>query len=434
MSGIAEDTLYDAVVVGAGPGGSCAASFLARDGHRVLIVDKARFPRPKPCGDAVSGKSLGVLRELGLQDRLEEHEHVVVESVTFSSPSGHVVNVPFPEHVDAHGRTHTRRYDYVAAGYVVRREVYDTMLFEHARSLEGVDALEEFETTGVVLKDGQACGIRGRDASGSERTVRARTVVGADGAISTVAKSVGAFERDPKHWASAYRSYFRDVAGLSSAIELHYIDDVLPGYFWIFPVDGGLANVGIGVLESEVKKRGFWRRKREINMRRSMYQVIAEHPMFRERFAGATELIDTRRGWLLPMGGKRRVVHGDGWLLIGDAAGLIDPFSGEGIGNAMVSGRLAAEVIHEALARGVDGPSAADLAPYPARLWAELGDELRSSYLLQQLVKHRWLVDLVLYRATKSPRLRRFLSSFLVEYDQKGQFGDLNFYLRLLRA
>jgi len=92
------------------------------------------------------------------------------------------------------------------------------------------------------------------------------------------------------------------------------------------------------------------------------HRLIAEHPLFRERFAGAVELPESRRGWLLPLGSKRRTIHGHGWLLVGDAAALIDPFSGEGIGNAMVSGRLAAETVHEALARGVAEPGAADLA------------------------------------------------------------------------
>ena len=169
-------------------------------------------------------------------------------------------------------------------------------------------------------------------------------------------------------------------------------------------------------------------------MRQSMYRVIAEHPMFRQRFAGATELLETRKGWLLPLGSKRRVIHGDGWVLVGDAASLIDPFSGEGIGNAMVSARLAAEVVHEALAQGDDRPAATSLAPYADRVWDEMGEELRSSHRLQRLARHGWLVDFILRRAARSADVRQILSSMLAEAEQKKQFGDLRFYLKLLVA
>src|SRR5207248_3425175 len=134
-------------------------------------------------------------------------------------------------------------------------------------------------------------------------------------------------------------------------------------------------------------------------------------PVFRKRFAVAHELPDSRKGWLLPLGSKHRPVHGDGWLLVGDAAALIDPFSGEGIGNAMVSARLAADTLHTALQR--DDVSAGSLASYETNVRLEFDRELRMSHRLQRLLKHRWLVDFVVRRAAARPAMQRVPASQL---------------------
>ena len=419
---------YDVIVVGGGPGGSTTASFLARDGYHVLLVDKARFPRDKPCGDAISGKSASVLRELGIQDKVEEVEHLPAEGVVFSSPEGRVITIPFPKDIDPSGIKNSKKYNYITSGYIVRREVYDNILFQHAKGQKSVETIEEFECTGTILEDGRAVGIRGKVKGGPEQEFRARAVVGADGALSRVAQDVGAFERDPEHWVGSYRSYWTGVTGMTKDIEIHFIEDVLPGYFWIFPLDNGLANVGIGVLESEVKKsKGT---KREINMRKSMYKVIAEHPMFKDRFANAKELEESKKGWILPLGSKHRKIHGNGWVLVGDAAALVDPFSGEGIGNAMVSGRLAALTLHEALSAG--DVSERVLAKYESRVRAELDRELQMSYKLQKLGRYKWLLNFVIRKAHKSEEVRNVISQMLADREKKEDFGNFFFYVRLL--
>ncbi|MGH2670027.1 MAG: NAD(P)/FAD-dependent oxidoreductase, partial [bacterium] len=233
------DRTYDVVVSGAGPGGSATAAFLAREGLRVALLDKARFPRDKPCGDAISGKSVRVLQELGIVEWVEAEAHALANGVRFSSPAGDEVVIKFPADPGVH------------PGYVSRREVFDNVVFQAAKKA-GADVFEQAEVADVLFDQGRAVGVRTKGGD----VFRGRVVVGADGAMSPVARGVGAYDRDPRHWVAAIRVYYEGVTGVDDNIEIHFADPVLPGYFWIFPLDHGVANVGVGMLESEIKKRG----------------------------------------------------------------------------------------------------------------------------------------------------------------------------------
>ena len=419
---------YDVIVVGAGPGGSATAAFLGKEGHRVLLLDKAKFPRDKPCGDAISGKSASILRELGIADHVEEAPHAIAEGVVFSGPRGDVIQIPFPKDIDPSGIKNSKKYNYVTAGYVQRRVVFDNVVFEHAKAQKSVDVIEEFEVTDVLKENGRAVGVKGRRKGEPERSFRSKLVVGADGALSVVAQKLGSFERDHDHWIGAFRVYFDGVTGMTNDIEIHFVEGLIPGYFWIFPLDNGWANVGSGMIETDLQKQGKDGKKKQLI--EDTYRIMREHPMFKERFANAKEIEGSRRGWLLPLGSKHRRIHGPGWMLVGDAASLIDPFSGEGIGNAMVAGRLASEAATKALA----DPKATDahLALYEQAVRAELDRELQMSYKLQRLGRHRWLLNFVLRRAAKSENVRNTISQMLADREKKEDFGNLLFYLRLL--
>ncbi len=474
--------LYDAIIVGAGPAGSSCALFLSRAGRKVLLLDKAKYPREKVCGDAISGKSIAVLRELGILPRLEAQAHGVINGLMMVSPDGKEVVVPFPKAMGME-----------CAGYCLRRKQTDAALNETVKQEKNVTLIERFAVQ-TLLRDGNGAvvGVKGNDAaknagglSGAREDAtadartgdtlsrgaptdascvefRARVVVGADGAGSVVSRSLGLPGAPPEHAFMAIRGYWRGVEGLGDHIELFFIDEVLPGYLWVFPMGDGTANVGLGILNSDLKKKSEHPNKILLN-------ALARHPALSKRFANAT-LEGGIGAWIIPNGSYKKPNSGPGWVLCGDAASLVDPFSGEGVGNALTSGKLAAQVIDEALERqmeeklagsgaaGTDAKKAAEidenrddpdpvqddeddeafvldaaaLKPYSGRIEKELRPEMEMSYKLQRASRFRFLINMFIGKAASKPEFRQMLVDMLANDKEKEKVQDPLFYLKLL--
>ncbi|MFA5105916.1 MAG: NAD(P)/FAD-dependent oxidoreductase [Candidatus Micrarchaeia archaeon] len=404
---------YDVIIAGAGPAGSALAQFLGRDGVNVLLLDRAKFPRDKTCGDAVGGKSARVMKELGIYGGMENLPHAKVTGVLFSSPKGTMLQIPFPS--DKDGK--------IVPGYVCKRMYYDNFMFEHAKKHKSVTVIENFKVTDVVFDNGRAIGLKGIDLSTKkERSFGAKIIAGADGATSVVAQKAGVVVQDDRHHCLSVRAYYKGVKDVTPNIELHFVKSVLPGYFWIFPSDNGTVNVGLGMITKDVKDH-------KVKLPEEMVRIIKEEPLFKERFAGA-ELIGNIQGWSLPFGSIHRKAHGDGYVLLGDAASLIDPFSGEGIGNATTSAMIAAPVIVKALKSG--DYSAAALKEYEDKLWAEIGPELNNSYQLQKAGKIQFLLNFLIDKAARKPELQQAISGMLSNEEAKQQLYDPIFYLKLI--
>ncbi len=423
-------TEFDAIVVGAGPGGSVAATVMARAGLDVLLVEKERFPRDKICGDAISGKSVDVLRELGMLDRMVASEALGSWGVTFSGPMGDEVAIPFTKEFDRP----------VAPGFVSTRLEFDQMVFSYAEE-SGATIWQDTTVVGLLAgengdpvdgdnraSNGQPLpGISGvrlkRD--GVEADVRAPVVIAADGAYSVVVRELGIDQLDEKHYCAGLRAYYKGVTGFHprNNIEIHFVDESIPGYFWIFPLPDNRANVGVGMLSSVVKKR-------DIKLKKLLDELV-DLPQFRERFENA-ERIGPIKGWGLPLGSKPRKMAGDGWMLTGDAASLIDPFTGEGIGNAMVSGWKAAEWVSKAKAAG--RYDAEFLLGYEQEVMDRLRNELRLSHMMQRLGNWKWLLNLVVKKASRSDELADALSCMFDDLDERRQLVSPLFYLRVLTA
>ena len=417
----------DLLIVGAGPAGTAAAMYAARQGLTSIVLDRDTFPRDKICGDALSGKALSVLDELGLLEAAAGLDGSEINRVLMSSP----------EHVGLSVDLRDRRHhdpltgrDLPLRGYVIRRRIFDHFLVRAARD-RGIEVREGFAVKDLVRDDvGRVVGVRGHQGGGSgngnghrgpEETLRARVVLGCDGFNSIVARRSGLYAHDPQHWVVALRCYYEGVAGTTDEIELHFVDEVRPGYFWIFPLENGGANIGIGMVHSEMKRRG-------VDLKRALAAVIARPP-FAERFAGARPL-ERPVGWNLPVGSRRRPCHGDGFLLLGDAASLIDPFTGEGIGNALYSARLAAEVCREAIA--AEDTSAAVLGPYEDRLWEALGPELRVSYQMQRMGRVRPLLNFVIGKGARSAKVSEHICGMMANAVPKKELTSPLYYLKLL--
>ncbi|MFH1895217.1 MAG: NAD(P)/FAD-dependent oxidoreductase [archaeon] len=411
-----ESNEFDVIVVGGGPAGSSCASFLAKNNVKVLLLDKAVFPRDKTCGDAIIGKSLGILKELGWDTGIESLKHGNVYGVTFSSPNGTLVDIPFPKH--AKEGKYKREG---GKGYVVRREVYDNFLFQNAKKL-AFKTIEGFAVTDLIKENDAVVGVKGTGSDKKEKEFRAKIVVGSDGATSTVATKLGLNEIDASHHITALRAYYKNVSGCKGTIEIHFINSMLPGYFWIFPLENNLANVGVGIITKDL-------RKNKTNLQKAMLDAIKEDPLFKERFKNS-EMISQIKGWTLPLGSKKRKLAGNGFVLLGDAASLIDPFSGEGVGNAMTSGKLASKIIIKALQQ--KNYSASVLEEYEKNLWNEIGAEIRTSYLLQRLGRIRFLLNFILGKAAKKKEVQEVISGMLANEKAKKDFVSPLFYLKLL--
>lgn len=408
--------IYDMIIVGAGPAGATAALYAHREGLTSCLVDKATFPRDKICGDALSGKVVSILHELDLFEKVGQLPGATIREVVFGSPA----------HVNA--CVDLRRYDHrdlatgkvmPMEGFVIRREVLDHFLFEEAKKVANA-CYEGFAVKDLIREEGQIVGVRG-EIEDEVREVRGRVVLGCDGFNSIVARKSGLYAHDPAHWVVAIRCYYENVAELSDQIELHFVDEVLPGYFWIFPLENGAANVGIGMRHDVLKNRG-------VDLKVALNEVINRSP-FAHRFKDARPTEDPV-GWNLPVGSTRRKSYGDRLLLLGDAAGLIDPFTGEGIGNALYSARFAVEVVKEAI--GVDDYSEVFLKRYEDRLWDTIGDELATSTRMQKLGQYRPLLNFTINKAAHNDKVRDLICGMMANAVPKKQLTNPLFYLKLL--
>ena len=408
--------VYDVIIVGAGPAGATAALYAQREGLTTCLLDKARFPRDKICGDALSGKVVSILHELDLLDDVAKLPGATINEVVFGSP----------EHVDA--RVDLRRYDHQdlatgkvlpMEGFVIRREVLDQFLFEEAKKV-ATACHEGFAVKDLIEEDGRVVGVCGT-VGDEEREVRGRVVLGCDGFSSIVARKSGLYAHDPEHWVVAIRCYYENVAELTDQIELHFVDEVLPGYFWVFPLEDGQANVGIGMRHDALKKK-------KVDLKTALDEVINRSP-FAHRFKDARPM-EEPVGWNLPVGSTRRKSYGDGLLLLGDAAGLIDPFTGEGIGNALYSARYAVEAVKEAIA--ADDYSEAFFKRYEDRLWDTIGDELATSTRMQKLGQYRPLLNFTINKAARNDKVRDLICGMMANAVPKKQLTNPLFYLKLL--
>jgi geranylgeranyl reductase family protein len=346
----------DVLVVGGGPGGAAAGYHLARQGIDVTVVDKASFPREKVCGDGLTPRSVAALLRMGIDTDDPRFERVKGLRVHSRRTT---IELPWPE-----------LSSWPGYGLVMPRSEFDSLLIQRAqkagaRLMERIDAVEPLFDGGWVV-GAKVRPAEDRDAEPSE--IRARFVIASDGAASRFAKPAGIQRDDSRPLGIAARRYYRTDyhpgPWFESWLDLWEGDLLLPGYGWLFPVAGGQINLGAGLLNT-------FKDFKQISAQR-LFSAFAGMLPAEWEISEATAEGRVLSG-PLPMSLNRVPQVVPGMLLIGDAAGAVNPFNGEGIAYAMETAEIAAELIDEALVKDRPGIS----MMYPAVLRERYGNYFR---------------------------------------------------------
>jgi geranylgeranyl reductase family protein len=330
---------HDVLVVGGGPAGAAAGFWLAKAGHDVCVLERKAFPRDKTCGDGLTPRAVHQLREMGLEPAIaaRHHRHDGLRA----EAHGITLDLPWPDHPV-----------FPSYGYVVRRRDLDGLVAEQAAAA-GATVRESSEALRPLTRDGHVIGALVKDkASGETREVHARYVVVADGSLSRFGRALGTARDKSYPQGIAIRGYFESPLSadpwIESCLDVHDRDGrSLPGYGWIFPLGDGTINVGIGLLSTY---KGY----RDVNTTHLMSEWAATAP---GRWGiDPDAMLAPPTGGRLPMAGSVNPKVGPNWLVVGDAAGSINPFNGEGIDYAYETARMAADLIDEAIVSGTGQP------------------------------------------------------------------------------
>jgi geranylgeranyl reductase family protein len=342
----------DVLVIGAGPSGSSCAYWLAKAGHDVVLVEKKAFPREKTCGDGLTPRSVRQLQDMGLGPELAScHRFEGLRSHGF----GRSLVMPWPEvkGLPPYGYVVTRKdLDGIVAGNAAKS---GASLWEHTEAVEPI-------MEGQSLR-GARLAAKGEDGHAGQ--VTARYVVVADGANSRFGWALGNQRKRAYPQGMALRGYWssprHDEPWIDSWLDLKdQSGDAMPGYGWIFPLGDGRINVGIGLLSSGDRWKG-------VNTTQMLEAFCSQTPA--SWGIRPETCLGPATGGRLPMGLSVGPRSGPSHLVVGDASGSINPFNGEGITYGYETGRMAAQVLHEALTSG----DAAMLGLYEERLQAEYG-------------------------------------------------------------
>jgi menaquinone-9 beta-reductase len=409
--GVREGTQQDAdvIVVGAGPSGATTAYYLAQAGLNVLLLEKARFPREKVCGDGLTPRAVKTLVAMGV-DVGPESGWLRNKGLRVIG-AGMRLELAWPD-LDS----------YPGYGLVRPRATLDETLARRAQEA-GALLMEGVTVTGPALdSDGKITGVTARaegdDDHDSERTYRSRVVVAADGNSSRLSVAMGLRKRDDRPLGVAVRTYYRsprhDDDYLESWLDLWDGDRLLPGYGWIFGMGDGTSNVGLGLLNTS---SAFGNTDYRALLRRWLKSLPEEWGYVEEN---RTEPV---RGAALPMGFNRTPHYHRGLLLVGDAAGMVNPFNGEGIAYAMESGEILARVIAQALARPTRAETERVLRGYPQALRQAYGGYYALGRTFVQLIGHPQLMRFATRHGMARPALMRFALKLLANLtDPRG--GD----------
>ncbi len=383
------ESKHEIIIVGAGPAGATTAIILAQQGHDVLLIDRRQFPRDKACGDAVPAVAIELMWRLGMKEKINQAvqrgEFYPLDGMLLMSPKGYRLEADFKKGTEG------------GDSYVAPRFYFDAVIQQHA-----VDSGAQFLQADVkepIMENGRVAGVRAR-VNGSIKDFPAKLVIGADGVTSAITRALRPKNNRhvDKHRAIALRAYAENFDEFPHQVEFYFYNEILPGYAWIFPTGDNQANIGLGMrLDRFRGNHGKGRLQK-------MLDDFLAMPEIKERLLPGFRLRDVAV-WQLNFGSQKRLQHVyDGAILVGDAAGFINPLTGGGIHNAMVSADLAAQTAHDALAK--EDTSRQTLQIYEKLVHDAMWSGMRRSYSLQRwLLNFPFLIDIMIKQMKANSRL-----------------------------
>lgn len=383
--------VHDAIVVGAGPAGSAFAAHLARRGFDVLLLDRARFPRDKACGEYTSPETEKVLARLGALDAVLQAGARRLPSMRVISPAGRTFSMDYcPPGVQSGPHV-----------LATPRRILDATLVDHARA-SGAKVVEGAKVEGMVMRDGKAGGVVVR-SGGKVQEEQSRLVVGADGVHSAIVRSLGLAA--PLRWPQnlGLVAHYRGYKGLDSWGEMHVS---ARGYAGLAPLSNGLLNVGL-VMPMRAASD-----KVEGGANGRFEAFANSFPQVAQVLSGATRVTSVRG--VGPLGSRVRRTTGAGYMLVGDAAGFFDPFTGEGVYKALRGAELASQVAADALE--CDDLSPRSLAKYSAQRRREFGAKELVCKLVQVFVGIPPAMNYVASRLSERAAPRKVLTGVLGDF------------------
>jgi geranylgeranyl reductase family protein len=387
------------LVVGGGPAGSAAAYWLARDGHDVTLVEKKEYPREKTCGDGLTPRAVLQLQDMGFDFEVPEFHRI--SGLRSYAGDDLMIEMPWPDH--------SRFPNW---GGVIRRRDLDQQVARLAEK-EGV-RIREKTTATPSIEEGRLRSVTLANGAVSEIIAPDITII-ADGSMNRFGRDLGTTRRRDYPMGMAARGYYSSPKSqdpfLESQLDLRDASGAtMPGYGWVFPLGDGTVNVGVGLLST-------FTRWKDVNTTQMMNDYVAIAP----DYWGLSEASRLSK----PMGGKLTMSYsksplvGSNWITIGDAAGAINPWNGEGISYAYETGRFAAEYVGQALV--ADDPSV--LRRYPQRLQDEYGLYYKMARIFVKLIGHPSVMRTLAHTGLRNRPLMEWtlkVMANLLDEDEKG--------------
>lgn len=366
-------------IVGAGPAGQMASLFLAKRGIASLLIDKSAHPRLKPCADIVTGQAIRVLHELDPDlplDKTFTDKYLPINGTLLHTPNGKTLDIAFLP---------LNKLEHLPTCIAMPRMDFDNWLCGKIKASPLIELRENTSITSWERNENTEEWILFN--AHKEAIITTKLLIIATGSTASLPFTVGHLTKEDKHFAIGVRGYFRNVENddFPNHAELFFHRKLMPGGFYIAPFKDGVANVNI-VMRSDIAKRN------KLNLNTLFWEIIELHPTLRHRFKNA-EQVGKLEGSALHLGTKKRNISGAGYMLAGDAAGLIDLISANGIPQAMVSGKFAAE--QAAIALEKNDFSAKMLKAYDDKVFKKIDNDLKLGKIMSPFLSNNFVLSLI---------------------------------------